>query len=222
MTISEITSILKKSFGKALFSARYIPEGKYQIFMTANGILMIGIKQFLGWKVYTMTSNMRILTEENANRVTYSIEYRTPDLHEKDSKSDGKAVKLIRQKNACVLKFSIVYDKKKNKTTCKVATLLHGGSKGNYKSIVNYIFSNVFKQIQYEGLLACVRREQAEEVKKLSKSADRQKKLKDVDKLLNPEKYKSSSPTVRKLGSGTGRFTPSAATQARRTVSRGG
>ena len=60
-----------------------------------------------------------------------------------------------------------------------------------------------------------------------SKEKEEKRKKKDkLDRIINPDKYKSRSPTVRiegsgKKGGGSGRYTPSAATQARRVVKRG-
>jgi len=56
------------------------------------------------------------------------------------------------------------------------------------------------------------------------KETEEKRKRKDrLDRLINPDKYKSKSSTVRRVreGPGTGRYTPSAATQARRVVKRG-
>lgn len=66
------------------------------------------------------------------------------------------------------------------------------------------------------------RRKQLESYDVELKIADKKKRDKRLDRILNPEKYRGTSPTVRRPGSGqgTGRYTPSAATQARRQVRR--
>ena len=173
-----------------------------------------------------MASNLRIQTDDNKERVVYSIEYKTPDIHMTSSKLGKDAIsrpgKIIRMNKSCLMRFSVTYDKKTKRAICKVSTFLTGVSKRWYSTVAKHMLADVVKSLEYEALLATVRREQANELKKLSSVAMKGKKLQDLDKILHPDKYKSSSPTVRREWTGNGRFNPSSATQARRVVKRGG
>mmetsp|Transcript_1669 Transcript_1669/g.2728 ORF Transcript_1669/g.2728 Transcript_1669/m.2728 type:complete len:311 (+) Transcript_1669:126-1058(+) len=73
--------------------------------------------------------------------------------------------------------------------------------------------------------LAEARMHQLARHQQLSKLSKKAKQAKSRDMILNPAKYKNKSPTVRRVGSGgssggSGRYTPSADTQARRQVRR--
>jgi hypothetical protein len=74
------------------------------------------------------------------------------------------------------------------------------------------------------------RREQLQALSVASKIASKQRKAKEIDRIAHPEKYKQISPSVRRgdgggaaggKKAGSGRYTPGAATQARRTVKSG-
>lgn len=72
--------------------------------------------------------------------------------------------------------------------------------------------------------MARVRRNQLNSYKKISQEAEVKAKKLRLDRVINPDKYKHKSATVRRTpvkGSGGGRYTPSAATQARRQVKSG-
>lgn len=62
--------------------------------------------------------------------------------------------------------------------------------------------------------------------KLLSDATVKARKRQELDRIIHPEKYRTKSATVRRdgadSGGGSGRYTPSASTQARRTKSRGG
>jgi hypothetical protein len=79
------------------------------------------------------------------------------------------------------------------------------------------------KELNDQLIIIAGRSHQLKQYNRLSSENEEQKKQLKLDKIINPEKYRSHSPTVRKPGSsgcGSGRFTPSAATKARREVRR--
>jgi hypothetical protein len=83
-------------------------------------------------------------------------------------------------------------------------------------------------RLEQEIQVACARVAQQRKYSAAALKADKAKKAKELDRIIHPEKYKPISPSVRRVGagdsggSGSGRYTPSAACQARRQVSRGG
>lgn len=82
------------------------------------------------------------------------------------------------------------------------------------------VLVNLFKR---ELALRAARSQQFRAVKLHSDAARKARKRQELDKIIHPEKYRTKSATVRRdQEGGSGRFTPSASTQARRTKSKGG
>lgn len=87
----------------------------------------------------------------------------------------------------------------------------------------------VIAEIQRELELLTARTKQQEQHKRKSLLETKKRKIKELDKIIHPEKYRGKSPSVRRIGSGeggdgkgSGRYTPGASTQMRRQVKRGG
>jgi len=96
--------------------------------------------------------------------------------------------------------------------------------------VVNTLSSMLVKDLTREVSLRAARAKQLKTSKLLADAAAKARKRIELDRIINPEKYRTKSATVRRTGQdgdgnsngSGGRFTPSAATQARRTKSRGG
>jgi len=120
---------------------------------------------------------------------------------------------------------SKVYINKEKQLIVKTVVKSKGVSKKDAKLIgesVSQLITQLLSQ-QYE--MALSRDTLLKEYSSLSSLHQESKKKLKLDKIINPDKYKSKSPTVRRPGSsgsgnGNGRYTPSAATQARRQVRR--
>ena len=88
--------------------------------------------------------------------------------------------------------------------------------------------SMLVKDLTREVSLRAARAKQLTASKLLADAAAKARKRIELDRIINPEKYRTKSATVRRTDQGSdsngsgGRYTPSAATQARRTKSRGG
>ena len=160
--------------------------------------------------------------EESPN--TVEVEFWTPRLDSNDKSSRGITLaKSVR------LKTQLVLDDDQIKVTILTS------STGLSRSIVGRILRTYthFWQERLVRELAVVlaRREQLQALSVASKIASKQRKAKEIDRIAHPEKYKQISPSVRrgdgggagggKKGGATGRYTPGAATQARRTVKSG-
>lgn len=70
--------------------------------------------------------------------------------------------------------------------------------------------------------LATARHAQLVKHSAMSKEVRSSRRSKELDRIIHPEKYKHKASTVRPAGGGGGRYTPSAAAQARRQVRKGG
>jgi hypothetical protein len=94
-------------------------------------------------------------------------------------------------------------------------------------SIVELIEHALKTELERSMSLAAARERQEMSRKKNAQAAAVVAKKKQLDQIIHPEKYRGKSPTVRRLGSagssvgGSGRYTPSASTQARRLVKKG-
>jgi hypothetical protein len=94
--------------------------------------------------------------------------------------------------------------------------------------ITELIDSALKKELERSVHLVAAREQQKQARKKNADAAAVTAKKKQLDQIIHPEKYRGRSPTVRRPGSagggsagGSGRYTPSASTQARRQVKKG-
>jgi hypothetical protein len=219
MTTEYIENLIKNAFGKVLLTYKFINDKRVNILFSDHGLIFITVKHWFGWTTYTMTSNRRIQVDRRPNLVKYTIEYKTAALSPSDKKNTKKFGKY---RKSALLKFSVLIDHKKNTKKLQTSAHISGLSKQKYKYISKKLADFVNKSLAYEILLGGLRFEQAKTIKEENKVVKKAKAMKKVDEILNPEKYKAKSPTVRRAGQGSGRYTPSAAAKARRVVNKGG
>lgn len=91
-------------------------------------------------------------------------------------------------------------------------------------TVVDTLESILVGFLERELALKAARSQQFRASKLLTDAAVKARKRQELDRIIHPEKYRTKSATVRRdgAGSGSGRYTPSASTQARRTKSKGG
>ena len=112
----------------------------------------------------------------------------------------------------------------------------NGISDKDIEQMINLFESLLRREFERELQLLTARRAQAKATRKSFKITAKLTKQKELDKIIHPEKYRSKSATVRRVGSnngavastssrsatsGSSRYTPSSSTQARRQVKRG-
>lgn len=101
-----------------------------------------------------------------------------------------------------------------------------GLSSKDLKSTITIVKEFLQSRVQRETQMVLARFKQQQNLTVESKAAEEKRLSKELDMVINPEKYRTKSNTVRRAiasgDSGGGRFTPSASTQARRQVKRGG
>jgi len=101
----------------------------------------------------------------------------------------------------------------------------NGISKSDLKELVEMIRDFMEKELQREIQLLVIRDKQLSRLSSESQVIMEQKRKKSIDKVINPDKYAKPKGRGARLGgssdSGPSRYTPSAATQARRQVKRG-
>lgn len=92
--------------------------------------------------------------------------------------------------------------------------------------VIDALESALVSFLNRELALREARSQQFRASKLLSDATVKARKRQELDRIIHPEKYRTKSATVRRDGAnsdnGSGRYTPSASTQARRTKSRGG
>ena len=178
-----------------------------------------------GRDVYVLKNAKERITVDKESPDTIEVEFWTPRLDNSDRSSSSRGIPLAK---SIRLKTQLVLDDGQIKVT------VFTSSNGLSRSVVGRILRSAahFWQERLFRELAVVlsRREQLQALSAASKIASKQRKAKEIDRIAHPEKYKQQSPSVRKLdgaggggkkGGGSGRYTPSAATQARRTVKSG-
>ena len=101
----------------------------------------------------------------------------------------------------------------------------NGISKSDLNELVEMIRDFMEKELQREIQLLVIRDKQLSRLSSESQVIMEQKRKKSIDKVINPDKYAKPKGRGARLGgssdSGPSRYTPSAATQARRQVKRG-
>lgn len=136
-------------------------------------------------------------SEDNENKIALKIDFRTPQPVSDSASS---------LPNRCILEiaFSFAADSVKVRLkACNVGTI----ARKDLKRILLALAGLLHRRLQDETSLALGRRRQKILNAQQAVEAKQALQRKKIDKIKNPEKYKSLSPTVRRPG-GAGRFIP--------------
>jgi hypothetical protein len=197
----------------------------------------IGIKAFpIGWNnyifAYSNSNNNNTNNKKKETKKTNNNNNNDNDdsvILEMFSINPNKGIPLANT-NTKRCKFMIEVKTMKKKS--KVKVILKSASIGinhHHMSKITKILEEFFQLRFSEQVDIAISRTKMQMNYNRDKKTDEQRKKRDrLDRLINPDKYKSKSSTVRRVregpgggGGGSGRYTPSAATQARRVVKRG-
>lgn len=216
--------VLVQLFKRLMSGKEAVATKSYRI-MNVDGAFVVSFPVWpFGWKSYVLKiqfkdKNERIPSED----VSTTTQVITVDLLSpvKGYSSSGNR-KLIRVN----IEFSVIPNRRADKIKLgemkvKFKGVSKGVSRSTYKAIVEAVSSYLGNKLDDEVKLLEVRKRQQEVSIKNSETVKQKKRAQKLDRILHPEKYKSKSPTVRSPGSGgtgSGRYVPSAATQARRVV----
>lgn len=231
LTNKELDDILMNSLRRSLLKSQIFSNHDYKVSFSSDGIILISFKSFLGHEVYSLVTDRKIKVNQNENMISFSMDYYTPQLNtlellkqQQELATSTKKNKKMKLLKSCNIQVSLIMDLKQRTRKLKISTSIIGGlSKKMYHKISKLLSDIIGKQILYESLLGIARFRQSQEYVTQTKEKLKKLQAKQNDMIINPEKYKSPSPTVRKSGgSGSGRYIPSEATQARRIVKKGG
>jgi hypothetical protein len=185
--------------------------------LTGNETLLIS-KPFwpLGWTHLTFLIQIKV----NQNTLTESLVPNNKAItFELISIQKNKRNKLFKSKDEKI-RIQIVFKLKNNnaiKYYFKYNNLGVKYSDRKIKELIAIINSFLLENLTIESNLYKSRNIEVMNYSKASKLVNNAKKKIYLDKVINPNKYKIKSPTVRKSkSSGAGRYTPSAAAKARR------
>ena len=166
--------------------------------MLQKGILVSSVKAWpMGWKHYPM-----ILSHPSKNTLVATSSGR---------KQSGRKLKVI-------ARVALVNNQSMTINTVVKASRLPKKDVVEVGESIARLFEQELKE-KYK--ISVVRKLHLKKYSELSSLSEKEKKKLKLDKIINPDKYKSKSPTVRSPGSkgcGNGRYNPSAETQARRQV----
>ena len=211
-------------------SGVYIDPEKCKATMNMQLCMIELPKRFMGVNSFVLKSSKDVLKADESvdEAVVVEIEYWTPKL------DDNKATKTELLPKSLRLKVRIELEA--GEMTVSVQTSSSGLPKKTIRRIMKV--TRKFWQTRLEGevQLAIARKEQLRSISKITKSADKIKNAKRLDRIAYPEKYKQQSPSVRKEGvatyssssssssgsSGSGRYKPGAAAAARTAMRKGG
>ena len=206
------------------------PEEKGKATMNMQLCMIELPKRFMGVNSFVLKSSRDVLKADESidETVVVEVEYWTPKT------DDNKATKNELLPKSLRLKVRI--ELQAGEMTVSVQTSSSGLPKKTIRRIMKV--TRKFWQTRLEGevQVAIARKEQLRSISKISKSADKVKNAKRLDRIAYPEKYKQQSPSVRKEGvatyssssatssgsSGSGRYKPGAAAAARTAMRKGG
>lgn len=171
----------------------------------------------------------KLEVEENIDDDLFvELEYWSPKLEGSSSSKIKQLPKSLRLKVQIMLQGG--------EMTVSVKTSATGLSKSTVLKVMKVTRKFWQTQLESEVQLAISRKRQSQIQSQLSKSAEKVKNAKRLDRIAYPEKYKQQSPSVRKTGaatyssssatssgsSGSGRYKPGAAAAARQVMRKGG
>jgi hypothetical protein len=188
-------------------------------------------QKIIGRNTYILKNTRETLeVEENIDDdLIVELEYWSPKLEGSSSSKIQQLPKSLRLKVQIMLQGG--------EMTVSVKTSATGLSKSTVLKVMKVTRKFWQTQLESEVQLAISRRRQSQIQSQISKSAEKEKNAKRLDRVAYPEKYKQQSPSVRKTGgvatyssssatgsgsSGSGRYKPGAAAAARQVMRKGG
>lgn len=207
------------------------PEDKSKTAVDMNMCVIELPQKFLGRNNFILKSAKETLeVGENIDEDTViEVEYWSPKLD--SSKSD----KLKKLPKSLRLKVQIMLQN--GEMTVSVQTSSTGLSKSTIRKVMKVTRKFWQTRLESEVQVAIARNKQLKQQLLISKSAEKVKNAKRLDREAYPEKYKQQSPSVRKSGvtsyssssatssgssGGSGRYKPGAAAAARQVMRKGG
>lgn len=210
----DVRHLLDRALSSTLSNTQ---DSKYVKVVAENQLMVCSLATWpFGWKHFTMTISDLSFDEESQS---YTLFITTT------SPSAKKAKRFLH--------FALDVELEDNASETLPTLVVQssgrysGLSKNHAALIQNAIVSAFKSQIRFQYQLMKARSKQAKVARTELEHESKRKKELELDRTINPEKYRSKSATVRrahsgKSGSGTGRYKPGAATEARRQVKRGG
>lgn len=205
---------LRYSIEKGLSSFHYWKGAKYRIVLTDDRSVIISQKLWpLGWRHYPFKIHVQVQNNSEKNQ-SFTVDF--IPLHN------------LRSMQQFLLRLHLRSDQgrqKSSKRTLLTSEIYHSKRipSSHLKSIFEPLIYHLTKLFQEKSRLYLIRRLQQEEYDQASHSAEEKRMKLELDKIIHPEKYKTKLPIIRDSSSrGSGRYVPSAATQARRQVRSGG
>lgn len=214
-TIGDSSSIVRDLLLRFTNSSMSATVGKLK-YLQKNGLAVVSIPLVpFGYK------NMHL-------KVTYR------DINEDIGLVDGSGLdtgrfklKWISAAHSSGLRLACIVSCTDSKVVIETEAHSVGLSKMDLRKVSEVVETALKSELERGMGLAAARREQIAAGQARARLAAKVEKTKALDKIIHPEKYLSKAATVRRSGShtrsgGSGRYTPSAGTQARRQVKRGG
>jgi hypothetical protein len=206
------------------------PEEKCKATMNMQLCIIELPKRIMGVNSFVLKSSKDNVeaVESNDESVVVEMEYWTPKIDDNKATNSKLLPKSLRLK--------VRIEMEAGEMTVSVQTSSSGLPKKTIRRIMKV--TRKFWQTRLEGevQVAIARKEQMRSLSKISKSAEKIKNAKRLDRIAYPEKYKQQSPSVRKEGvatyssssatgsgsTGSGRYKPGAAAAARTAMRKGG
>lgn len=219
----ELSKILQNAIHRSLYVPDAIPSTDSYAFINSDGSIIVGLRQgIFGWNLFILRPIV-IYNKLKNNKFQSII-----NLISMDKDDVNQLDKFLNLK----FDLKVIYESRSiegvkttipKKLDIQVASTSSGLTKSQVKQVVNCLSDILESKLETEIDIAFARIKYMKYNTHLNKQATKLKKLKNVDKILNPDKYKSHSPNVKRIGAdssvkGSGRYVPSAATQSRRVV----
>lgn len=213
---------LIESFRRVVGSSDFFSSSNSNVVQDSDYCLLSTRQPLFGWSntifQKAFVSHGEYDGEKVHNSSVVTFEYRTVDV-------------LKNEQQPCAIRIRYSLEYKDGKVSITRFCARKGiASQNHLDGMLDVMDQLVVTQLQREVDLVAVRSQQQTEFREKAALETRKRKMKELDKVIHPEKYRNKSPSVRRTGSsgaggsagGGGRYTPSADTQARRQVKRGG
>ena len=201
-----------RSFCMKLGKFKYTQQQRIGVISVPN--LLLGYRNMV-FLVHSNSERIRTISENSDNSRKYLGNF---------------LVESVGGKTGVSINIDIIFQE--GTITLETHANSNGISDKDIEQMINLFESLLRREFERELQLLTARRAQAKATRKSFKITAKLTKQKELDKIIHPEKYRSKSATVRRVGSnngavassttsGSSRYTPSSSTQARRQVKRG-
>ncbi|RYH32023.1 hypothetical protein EON65_01325 [archaeon] len=203
------TNIDSEFFLSAISTLLSSRKDKYVRFLVKDDILILSIKSWpMGWKNYAFL--IKFVDDGLCEDTVGEIEF-VSLTGKKDTKRRMKVV-LTMETN--------------EQKQLLISTLTSYGkmSRGEAETVTSHLLFYMKGILREAYKMSTARLSLMSRVKKASTAVAMEKKKQALDRIIHPEKCKTKSSTIKRTSNsgGSGRYTPSAATQARRQINKGG